>query len=396
MSENLGTVLLVDDDADARTMLGMLLSGYDMEVQEASTGLEALEQIAVNVPGLVLLDFDMPGLNGVETLQRIRERFSDSELPVVMVSNRQDSQTIVSALDHGANDYVTKSSDPAVIQARLRRHLIHKKLPRPADRPFGGKLGPYLLEERLADGAFAATYSATEAQGGRVALKVFKPGYGLNETKFNEWGDLRHPLLADLLGAACEPVDYLVYEFISGRSFHQYLAETGPFTIEDAVRYGAQIAEALEVIHGLDRLHGELRPSTVMMTEEKAVLLDFGFSELLVPENSLTRSDHLPGHPAFLAPEYLLRKSHIDVRSDLYALGALLYTMTTGQYPFLGGMAEVLQQVVHAKPPKPGALRPDGDKTLDFLCGRLLSKDPADRYSTAADVSQKLRELGAE
>ena len=139
MKSTLGKVLLVDDDADQRATLEMLLSGYEMDIIQAASGEEALEHLAKLTPCLVLLDFDMQGINGLETLAKIREKHSPEELPVVMISNRQDTEIIVEALDNGANDYVTKVTDPDILLARIRRHLIQKRLPNSQDRPFGGK-----------------------------------------------------------------------------------------------------------------------------------------------------------------------------------------------------------------------------------------------------------------
>ena len=125
-------------------------------------------------------------------------------------------------------------------------------------------------------------------------------------------------------------------------------------------------------------------------------MLDFGFSELLIRENALTRSDEVSGHPSYLAPEALGRKGVRAVSSDIYAVGAILFTLATGRLPFDGDMAEVIHQVMHDKPAKPSTLREDGDRIFDFVCGRLLSKKPEQRYASMADVVQKLRELAEE
>jgi serine/threonine protein kinase len=394
MNESVGTVLLVDDDADARTTLSMLLSSYGVKVIEVASGAEALERLAVSLPSLVLLDFDMPGLDGVETLKRVREKFSEAELPVVMVSNRQDADTIVEALEQGANDYVFKSSDPAVLQARIRRHLIHRRLPDDEERPFGGMIGPYRLQRELGESPMAATYRAvdTRDETGR-AIRILKPGFQVDTVRFESWGSFRHPLLADLLDVGNEPVDYFVYQLVEGPSLEEYVGEKGALSPQEALGYAFTLARAVEAVHETGRVHGELRPSNLRLTEAGPVLLDFGFSELIVKEDPLTRNHQAYGHPSYLAPEALNREVASSPGADIYGVGAVLFTLATGRLPFDGGMAQVLHQVLHDKPPKPSSLRQDGDRVFDFVCGRLMSKKPEHRYSCIADVVQKLREL---
>lgn len=397
MDKNLGSVMLVDDDADQRTTLQMLLSGYDMEVMEAGTGEEALEKLAQHPPNLILLDFDMPGINGLQTLDKIREQFTQEQLPVVMVSNRQDSDIIIQALDNGANDYVTKVTDPDVMLARIRRHLIQRRLPNPKDRPFGGRLGPYLLGDKVSEGPISSLYQATDTRDDRPrALRILKPGIRVNKEKFDSLASCHHELLADLLDVGVDPVDFLVFELVEGSSLDKFLGGR-ELSKAEVAEFALRIAQVVEVIHAQGRRHGELRPSNVKInTQNVPVVLDFGLAELLRRENAVTRSHDIAGHPSYLAPEQLQNPTSVDARSDLYAVGALLYTLATGRHPFDGTMADVLHSVLHDKPERPSSLRQDGERAFDFVCLKLLNKDPDSRYSSIAEVRQKLSELAEE
>lgn len=397
MSETLGTVLLVDDDDDARTVLTMLLSTYDVKVVGVGSGEEALQSIDESAPNLVLLDFDMPGMDGGETLKRIRQTRSQDELPVVMVSNRQDSKTIVEALDNGANDYVTKSTDPAVLEARIRRHLIYRRLPAVQDRPYNGMIGSYRLEDKLGEGPTSSTYSAVDTRDNVArAIRVLKPGYKVDLEKYGSWEPFHHRLLADLLDVGTEPVDYLVYELVEGTSLEEYIDQNGALSRQKVLDYTLTLARAVQAVHQLQRVHGELRPSNIKIADSGPVVLDFGFSELLIRENELTRSDEVSGHPAYLAPESLGWDGTNGSSSDIYAVGAVLFILSTGRHPFDGTMAEVMHQVMNDNPVKPSSLREDQERIFDFVCARLLKKKPEERYSSIDDVVQKLSELSEE
>ena len=115
--------MIIDDDADHRTTVGILLQGEDLEVLEAGSGEEALERVPKESPDLLLLDFQMGGMNGLQTLIEIRKRWNDQELPILMLSGHQDPDIIAEALDSGAYDYIAKSVHPKVLMARVRRHL---------------------------------------------------------------------------------------------------------------------------------------------------------------------------------------------------------------------------------------------------------------------------------
>ena len=393
----LGTVLLVDDDTDARTMLSMLLAGYDIEVLEAGSGEEALELLKTNSPSLVLLDFDMPGIDGVTTLKHIREEFSSRELPVVMVSNRQDAKVVVGALDNGADDYVNKATDPTIMLARIRRHLIREQMLEPEKSPFGGVLGEYKLGKKMGESAAADLYQATHLESKEtVAIKVLRPGFKADHQSYAQWSTFCHELLADLQAVEAEPVDYLVYQWVDGTSLDTYV-EGKELSKSEVLRLASSLAEAVNAVHQIEKRHGELRPSNVkVLANGETRVLDFGFTELLIRENALKRSDELIGHPAYLAPEQLQSPEDVGKSADLYAVGALIFTLATSRMPFDGSMAEVLHQVLHDKPPKVSHLRADGERSFDFLCSRLMDKKPQNRYADCSEVLQKLRELSEE
>lgn len=195
------------------------------------------------------------------------------------------------------------------------------------------------------------------------------------------------------------PLVYIVMELVRGRSLAEELAQRLP-ALPQALAWAEQIALALESAHGPEAgvVHRDLKPGNVMVTYGGLVkLLDFGIARFLEDNDThhtkLTGA-RMVGTPAYMAPEQCEGRP-VDGRTDLYALGCLLYTMLTGRPPFTldRGLLQVMYQQVHEVPPPPSAYRPV-PSPVDRLVMELLAKDPADRPADAAQVVDRLRTLG--
>ncbi|MFE9565187.1 protein kinase [Streptomyces sp. NPDC006487] len=194
------------------------------------------------------------------------------------------------------------------------------------------------------------------------------------------------------------PLVYIVMELVRGRSLAEELAQRLP-TLPQALAWAEQIALALESAHGPEAgvVHRDLKPGNVMVTYGGLVkLLDFGIARFLEDNDThhtkLTGA-RMVGTPAYMAPEQCEGRP-VDGRTDLYALGCLLYTMLTGRPPFTldRGLLQVMYQQVHEVPPPPSAYLPV-PPPVDRLVMELLAKDPADRPADAAEVVDRLRTL---
>ncbi|MFZ5802141.1 MAG: response regulator transcription factor [Candidatus Omnitrophota bacterium] len=122
-------VLIVDDEAVNLQILANIIGHQGYATMTAANGSEALEKMRADCPDIILLDVQMPVMNGLECLKEVRKQYSAVDLPVIMVTVKDESEDIVKALDAGANDYVTKPIDVSVLLARLRTHLAIKKKP---------------------------------------------------------------------------------------------------------------------------------------------------------------------------------------------------------------------------------------------------------------------------
>ncbi len=211
---------------------------------------------------------------------------------------------------------------------------------------------------------------------------------------------LQHPNIVTIhdlgeTGAEGNRAPFLVMELVRGEGLDAKLRR-GAVTLPDAARWGAQICDALADAHDAGIMHRDIKPSNILITPTgSAKVLDFGIARATDPyatPDRLTQTGFIVGTPPYMAPEQA--RGFPEPRSDLYALGCLLFELITGRLPFqapdtLGYLTAHLTQA----PPTPSSISTGVPSVWDDLVLRLLHKDPAQRYPTAADLSQALRHL---
>lgn len=265
--------------------------------------------------------------------------------------------------------------------------------------------GRYTVVEKLGEGGMGSVYRSRQHSFGReVAIKVVNPGLVtdpmiikrfLREAKLSS--RLSHPNAVAVLdfGQTDDGIFYLVMELVQGRTLHDAMAQTPQFTPERVVRVGTQICDALECAHDLGIVHRDLKPSNVMLLStgrDLVKVLDFGLAKsLAVDDRSTTMTGTrggLMGTPAFVAPELALGRP-CDHRADLYSLGCILYLIGSGWPPFSAeNGAELVSKHAYEEP----APMPNAPPALAAVVMRLLSKNPEDRYPSAAATRQALEE----
>ncbi len=269
--------------------------------------------------------------------------------------------------------------------------------------------GRYQVLQSLDAGGMGVVYRARDVSLERdVAVKVIRAEAAGDETarvRFRRealaLSKLNHPHINAIYDFGVhEGKGFLIMELVSGETLARKLA-TGPLSGREAVRIGAQIADALEAAHAHGIVHCDLKPANVMVTDRgEAKVLDFGLARLLRSEtdtttlpSGLTQSQAGLGTPAYMAPEQLLGEE-VDARADLYGLGATLFEMTTGRPPFLHEPGRTYaHKILHGRPLTPSSLNPAVSPMLDRLVLRCLEKDPKDRPPSAAQVLAELRQL---
>lgn len=263
----------------------------------------------------------------------------------------------------------------------------------------GTSLGRYRLEELLSRGGMGEVWRGYDTTLGRpVAVKVLHAGVSdpddrerfLREARAAAQLSHRHVVAVFDVGEwSGRP--FLVMELLDGRTLAAELTQRGPLPVDEVRDLGAQTAAALQAAHGAGVVHRDIKPSNLMRSLDGTLkVVDFGIARVLDEASTrLTRTGTVVGTAAYLAPEQA--RGHIaDARSDLYALGCVLYQLLCGRTPFVGGSTEVVYAHLHTEPTPPSRLRSDVPPDLDHLILSLLAKEPTERPVDAARVQSIL------
>lgn len=247
----------------------------------------------------------------------------------------------------------------------------------------------YRIERKIGEGQLGSVLKATDTwQNDIVALKIFSPIFS-QETisrfirRARQIVALDHPNIVKV--RECDISDeyaFEVEEFMGQQTLHALLDESKPFLSADyALDIAVDITLALEFAHSHGVIHGDLKPQNIFLTENGAKLSGFGLGRLEEGRNLLD-APLLFLTADYLSPEQITGQT-IDARTDLYALGVILYQLVTGQLPFSGTDAEVMQAHLYQQPRSPRELNPNISLSLEHLILKLLAKNPNDRYASA-------------
>ena len=211
---------------------------------------------------------------------------------------------------------------------------------------------------------------------------------------------IRHPGVVGLLDfGPHEGGAYLVTELLSGETLTARLAREPRLSVRAAADLGAQMADALHAAHLAGVVHRDLKPDNIFLVPDRvrpsgarAVVLDFGVAKLEHGPASPreTRRGSLLGTPLYMAPEQSLHPGEVDHRTDIYALGCVLYRLLCGEVPFRGSLMQILSAHQSRRPDSPRARRPGVSAALDALVCQMLAKAPHDRPPTMSHVARAL------
>jgi Tol biopolymer transport system component/predicted Ser/Thr protein kinase len=276
----------------------------------------------------------------------------------------------------------------------------------------GSRLGPYEVVSPLGAGGMGEVWKARDTRLERtVAIKVLPEHLSSApdvrqrfEREAKTISALSHPHICALYDVGNQDgVEYLVMEYLEGETLADRLAK-GPLSLEQTLRYGIEIADALDRAHRQGIVHRDLKPGNVMLTKSGVKLLDFGLAKVLAPEGpiqsvtsaptaakDLTAEGTILGTLSYMAPEQLEGKK-VDSRTDIFAFGAVLYEMATGSKAFSGAsQASLISTILREEPPPISTVAPMTPPALDRVVKTCLAKDPEDRWQSAADVAKELK-----
>ena len=266
----------------------------------------------------------------------------------------------------------------------------------------------YRIEQVLGEGGMGAVYAATHVRIGRpVAVKVLFPHVAANEEALKRFereakitSAIGHPNIVEILdfNTTAEGIAYLVMERLEGQDLAALIASAGPLPVAQVVDVTLQVAAALAAAHDSGVIHRDLKPSNIFVcpgAKERIVVkvVDFGISKVVGGSTAMTQTQMTMGTPAYMAPEQAEgRAKEADARTDIFALGAILYEMLSGTPPFASeSIPSMLYKVVHgAHTPlheRRGGLGP----AFDALVDRALAKAPAARFRSMRELSEALQ-----
>ncbi len=269
----------------------------------------------------------------------------------------------------------------------------------------GVKLGHIQIIEKIGEGGMGAVYRSHDENLRRdVAVKVL-PRDALTDAsarrRFRKealaLSRLNHPNIEIIYDFDThEGMDYLVMEYIPGHTLKGLLLN-GPMPEKEILRLGTQIGEGLAAAHERGIVHCDLKPGNIMVTQDgRLKILDFGLAKQVHPasredETESAEPSRGGGTLPYMAPEQLLGEP-LDARTDIYALGNILYEMAAGRLPFQGVLSTALvNEIVNSQPPRPGDIRPGLSSRLEDIVLKCLEKDPENRYQSAKELIVDLR-----
>jgi eukaryotic-like serine/threonine-protein kinase len=275
----------------------------------------------------------------------------------------------------------------------------------------GTQLGPYEISAPLGAGGMGEVYRARDTRLERtVAIKILPAQFSSDPVRKQRFereaktiSSLNHPHICVLHDVGHQDgVDYLVMECVEGETLAKRL-EKGPLPLEQVLKYGAQIADALDKAHRKGVVHRDLKPGNMMLTPSGAKLLDFGLARPAAPltsvatmtaavtqDSPVTEQGTIVGTFQYMSPEQVEGKE-LDGRSDIFSLGAVLYEMLTGQRAFPGKSQLSVASAILEKEPAPiSSIKPMAPPVLDHAVKKCLAKDSEDRWQSAHDLKDEL------
>jgi serine/threonine-protein kinase len=268
-------------------------------------------------------------------------------------------------------------------------------------------LGGYRLLRKLGEGGMGSVYLAYQEQGSQqVALKVLTKELAANQAYVERFyrearsgAQLNHVNLVRNIGAGQDQVSglhYLVMEYVDGPSAHELLDRQDRLPVGDAVHIALDVARALEHAHSRNIVHRDIKPDNILLTRSGvAKLADLGLAKRTDEVSSLTATRQGFGTPFYMPYEQAINAKRADGRSDIYALGATLYHLLTGEVPFPGS-----SQVEIVEKKNLGCFAPASSvnaavpQSLNLVLEKMLARDPADRYQTASELIIELERTG--
>jgi serine/threonine-protein kinase len=449
-------ILAADDDRITRRLLVVNLERWGYDVVLAADGLEAWEILQDDhAPEIVVLDWVMPGMDGIEVCRALRKQTDRAYRYVLLLAAKAQKNDVITAFEAGADDYLTKPINPRDLEDRLataqrslearRRNGVAPTRPgesfeplsevtkvepeSPTQAGLAGKVvgGKYKVVHPIASGGMGSVWEGVHMTlGTRVAIKFIRPEYAKDndslarfETEARVMARLntRYAVHVYDFGVTPGGLPYLVMEYLEGRSITEVVEKEGPLPIPAVASVISQAAHALEKAHKLGIIHRDVKPDNIMLLPDdeeedgaspwRVKLVDFGVAKVLLEQSAEIEVDSgltpmplrrptargvLLGTPAFMSPEQLLASGVADKYADLWGLAVCAFVAATGKLPFSATtLGDLVKQVCLHPPPIPSQINPKVPQGFDAWFARACASTPSERFQSGYEFARELQ-----
>jgi CheY-like chemotaxis protein len=411
-------VLVADDEPEIVTLLNHCLRTWGYEVEYAHRGDDAWSKLSSDdPPAIALVDWDMPGLSGLDLCRRIKASPRGASTYVMMLTGKQSKHELIEALESGADDVMSKPFHLRELQLRIAKG-VESTVARPSavmraatTRVSGAVLGGKIrLERPFAEGGTATVWLGTHlALGIPVAIKFMKKPktsvHGLacfeREAKAAACLHSEHIVRVYDHGIAEDGAPYLVMEYVEGETLTSRIVRTGPLPPTEVGSIIEQVGRALAEAHARGIVHRDVKPDNILLTSDLglpagcAKLADFGLARLTAAFDTNTDNPsegEIVGTPSYMSPEHLSGRAGPDPALDLWGLAVSAVTALAGIVPFDGEcIADVIKSICRAPPPVPTCMNPSLSPAIDAWFARACARAPKERFPTATALTNALR-----
>jgi serine/threonine protein kinase/CheY-like chemotaxis protein/lipoprotein NlpI len=411
-------ILIVEDDLALLETLRSFLETENFKVISSRDGEEGFRLAFREKIDLILLDFGLPSLNGLEITKRLRAKGIIT--PIIMLTGEKKEEVDkVLGLELGADDYLAKPFGTKELLARIKAVLRRTKpdaelveeayhktrtLQTPISKLSRGTTlaSRYEVIEELGRGGMGKVYRVLDKKiEEEVALKLLNPEIGVdektierfrNELKFARKISQRNVCrMYDL--SEEEGTHFITMEYVPGEDLKSTIRRMGQLSIGKAIFIAKQICEGLAEAHQLGVVHRDLKPQNIMIDKKgNARIMDFGIARSLEVKG-LTETGMMIGTPEYMSPEQAEGKD-VDLRSDIYSLGIILYEMVTGRVPFEGDTPISIALKHQAEMPRnPKEINDQIPEDLSRVILKCMEKDKEKRYKRTEEILSELKKI---
>ncbi len=405
-----GRILLVEDHPE----LGIAVKSFledKYHVEYLTCVSDARTRIEKDDFDLFIFDVDLPDGTGFDLCRSFRKR--GGKTPILLMTARASIEDKETGLDAGADDYITKPFSMRELATRIKailRRVNEYSRPQPDGEFHPGNIvaDRYKLLGRVGEGGMASIWAAVDLTMCRqVVLKVLHSRLSTADVQLARFhqesrllAQLNHPNIVSVYDAGSleNTIPYMVMEYVRGESLGEILFRDGYLQVTRVLQILIQVCHGLEAAHAAGIVHRDLKPDNILIQDsldrsDAVKIVDFGIARLMNSAQRLTRTEAVIGTTAYLSPEHLFDLP-VDGRSDIYALGIIMFELLVGEPPFVGETAEaVMLKHITDTPSSPSHRRFDLDPSIDVIVAKALHKAPERRHSSAGEFRGELERL---